>query len=118
MRILVFIVALVFALPVCAQGFFETLPDIPLMDGLVEVEEEAFSFDKPEGRILVGAAFVDKRIDEESLLTYYQQSLPQFGWRQIDAYSYFRNQERMEISIDEYNLRDRFDRILEIRISP
>lgn len=59
--------------------FFQGLPDIPLMEGLTEVEEEAYIFDKPEGRIAQASA-TGNGLSKNAIELYYRQSLPQFGW--------------------------------------
>ena len=97
-----------------AEGFFVGLPDVPLIEGAVELEERGLSFDKPEGRILIAAAALDDSISDSQLQTYYSQALPEFGWEDIDGFSYKRGREMLEISVlDEDGLR-----ILEVTISP
>ena len=86
MRVLIFLVALFLAFPVWAQSFFAGLPDVPLMPGLVELEERALSFDKPEGRILVGVASVDDSLLANQVQAYYAEVLPQFGWRVLGPF--------------------------------
>ena len=104
-----------FVLPVHAQSFFERLPDIPLMDGLVEIEDRAFSFDKPEGRILKAYAQVDAGVDAQSLISYYAQVLPEFGWKATSSLSYQRVDENLNmILIKKADGRH----VLEITISP
>lgn len=114
MRILVFLFCLFLAMPVSAQGFFAGLPDIPLMQGLEEIEDGALSYDKPEGRILVGVARVDDSISEKQVQAYYAESLPEFGWHALGAFSYIRGMEKLEIVVQ--NSGD--EKILEITISP
>ncbi|MCD8562709.1 MAG: hypothetical protein LRY54_01285 [Alphaproteobacteria bacterium] len=60
--------------------FFESLSDIPLMEGLSENTSEAYLFDKPEGRI-AGTAAYGKGISPGMAENYYRQALPQFGWK-------------------------------------
>jgi len=114
-RVLTFICALVL-LPasVMAQGFFVSLPDVPLMAGLEELEARALSFDKPEGRIMIGVAAAGDSVSQESVQSYYSQSLPQFGWREVGPFSYVRGLETLEISLKN----DGVQNILEITISP
>ena len=114
MRVLIFLVALFLVSPVWAQSFFTGLPDIPLMPGLVELEERALSFDKPEGRILVGAASVDDSLLANQVQAYYAEVLPQFGWRALEPFLYVRGTERLEIGFDDMGA----TKILEITISP
>ena len=97
-----------------AQSFFTSLPDVPLMPGLIELEDRALSFDKPEGRILIGVAAADDSVSRESVQSYYSQSLPAFGWRESGPYSYVRGLETLELSLQN----DGAQNILEITISP
>lgn len=60
--------------------FFTTLPDIPLMEGLEELSDQASIFDKPEGRIADVWA-VGRGVTRAEVESYYRQSLPQFGWK-------------------------------------
>lgn len=59
--------------------FFSAMNDIPLMEGLEELEGQGFIFDKAEGRIGALEAESD-RIKAAEALNYYALSLPQFGW--------------------------------------
>lgn len=59
--------------------FFSAMNDIPLMEGLDELEGQGFIFDKAEGRI--GALEAQStHIKAAEALNYYATSLPQFGW--------------------------------------
>jgi len=118
MKFLGFLICIFLALPAHAQSFFNTLPDVPLMAGLSELEGEALSFDKPEGRILVGVAMVDDSLAIKDVQTYYQRTLPQFGWRAVNANNYVRGDEALEISVPDYDSNNGANRILEFTISP
>jgi hypothetical protein len=80
-----------------APQFFSSLDDIPLMPGLQELPDQAFSFDKPAGRIIEVWASA-KNVQKVKILAYYQMALPQFGWGRIDDTSFFREQEKLTIS--------------------
>ena len=118
MKLFIFSILMVLAFPASAQSFFTSLPDVPLMSGLTEMEGEALSFDKPGGRILVGVALVDDSISNEELQSYYQRSLPQFGWRSVGPYEYVRGDESLEIFIPEDGANNTEKRLVEITISP
>ncbi|MCD8498390.1 MAG: hypothetical protein LRZ85_10205 [Alphaproteobacteria bacterium] len=97
------IILFVSALPALAQNtarFFESLPDIPLMEGLTELPSESSLFDKPEGRIAeVTAAGSD--ITFEAVTVYYKQSLPQFGWQLVktDPLLFKRDNEELRLEV-------------------
>ncbi len=104
----------VVAFPVLAQAFFLNLPDIPVMPGLVEIEERGLRYDKPEGRILFAAAKIDDSIDDSEIERFYSNALPQFGWVLVKPFIYVRGQERLAFSIQQ----DVNKKILEVQISP
>lgn len=81
------------AFPTWAQApqFFSSLPDVPIMRGLEEMEGETVSFDKPEGRIIQMKAFTDEK--PRKIIAFYKQTLPQFGWAQISETGFFRKDE-------------------------
>lgn len=58
--------------------FFESLPDIPLMEGLEEAEGSGYLFDKAQGRIAGGVA--QGAVEVSAIRAYYKGVLPQFGW--------------------------------------
>ncbi|MGH1456203.1 MAG: hypothetical protein ACRBDI_05435 [Alphaproteobacteria bacterium] len=95
------------------QQFFSTLQDIPLMKGLTEIEEHATSFDKPGGRIIQAYAII-KNYNEEDVMTYYNATLPQFGWGKSKQGHYYRNGEILKLSFEKNNN----THILKIMISP
>lgn len=85
-----------------APQFFSSLRDIPLMQGMEELESRAISFDKPGGRISESYAVIHdlRRVD---VLYFYQQTLPQLGWGQVSATSFFRQNEMLEFSFEEHD---------------
>ncbi len=80
-------------------AFFAALQDVPIMPGLVEMEDHSFSFDKPEGKITEVAALT-KGTAQSHILDFYQATLPQFGWGRVNESSFFRKNESLEISFD------------------
>lgn len=78
--------------------FFDSLYDVPVMPGLVEVSELGMSFDKPNGRISQAAAtYAGVKI--ESIYVFYDQSLSQMGWRKAEQGVYSREGEKLSISV-------------------
>ncbi|MCB1651401.1 MAG: hypothetical protein KDI46_05045 [Alphaproteobacteria bacterium] len=60
-------------------SFSAVIPDVPLVPGTVELEDQGVSFDKPGGR--VAESVVDMAdVSKAFVLWFYRQSLPQFGW--------------------------------------
>ncbi len=93
--------------------FFSSLNDVPLMQGMEEVESRAISFDKPGGRISEAYAVIYdlKKID---ILYFYQQTLPQLGWGQVSASKFFRQNEVIEFSFENVDGRN----IVKVMIGP
>ncbi len=80
--------------------FFESLYDVPVMEGLSEMKESSTSFDKAQGRIVYMVAS-GKNVQKDKVLAFYGQVLPQMGWTQTKAYIFIREQEKLEISFDK-----------------
>ena len=79
--------------------FFDSLYDVPVMPGLIEVPELSLSFDKATGRISQAAA-VYNGINIDAVFVFYDQSLRQMGWRKISQGGYVREGEKLSISIE------------------
>ncbi|MCB1562680.1 MAG: hypothetical protein KDJ75_03820 [Alphaproteobacteria bacterium] len=61
--------------------FFQTIPDMPLMQGLEELPDQTVIFEKPAGRIIdAAAALEDEALAPADVLTFYKETLPQLGW--------------------------------------
>ena len=101
MRILVLLIGLVFVWPVWAQGFFSHLPDIPLMEGLHEIEDSSFAFDKPEGRVLGVSAVLADSADVFQVESFYDSVLPQFGWSKAGEHMYVRAGETLHFVFED-----------------
>lgn len=94
-------------------AFFSTLPDIPLKPGLVELEEQSLSFDKPEGRIIESVALIESGSAEDTA-DYYRTVLPEFGWQKIGEQHYKREAEELRFHVDRVH----DDSYLVIRVYP
>lgn len=96
--------------PVLAETqFFRSVPDLPLLDGMVEIGEEAIIFDKPQGRYIE----VHATVDTQATLTRFIESLPQLGWEKAGEGRFVRDGEALEIHLYD----DSFD-FIAIVISP
>lgn len=92
------------ALPAGAQGssgeaYVAGIPDLPLMPGLTALPEGALVFDKPGGRIV--EAFARGKVAPQSVIGFYDQTLPQLGWQPQGRGSYQREGERLELDLGE-----------------
>lgn len=77
-------------------AFLSVMGDIPLMDGLQELDLDTLVFDKPSGRI-VQATAVGKGVKASSIAQFYRQTLPQLGWRNVAPNIFVREGEVLEI---------------------
>ncbi len=88
--------------PVSAQGsdrFVAGVTDVPLMPGLRAIPETTLVFDKPDGRLVRAAARGDG--DQAALWTFYDETLPQLGWRRLGRGHFFRDGENLRISVEK-----------------
>lgn len=81
--------------PVWAQ-FLPGTEDIPLMDGLVNVEETA-SFDNPSERMVLISA--ETKISAQKIFSFYKQTLANLGWQEIKPHSFKRGNDSFFIEI-------------------
>ncbi len=79
--------------------FFSSIPDVPLMDGLTELTDQTLVFDKPEGRIVESVALIDGQAPD-SVLRFYNDTLPQLGWARIAELSFRRENEVLKMSVE------------------
>jgi hypothetical protein len=94
---------LVFAAPVGAETlhapvFFEALYDVPVMPGLEEVKDQAMLFDKPDGRIASVVA-ASKTLNASDITRFYDESLPQLGWKKTSQNQYVRGSDRLVMDL-------------------
>ena len=79
---IVFALALICLAPMAtARSFLSTIADVPLADGLEELPDAGFVFDKPQGRIVQLTASHNAEITQQALMAFYQNSLPNLGWQ-------------------------------------
>lgn len=87
-----------FAQPVYVPG----TEDVPLMPGLASDDASSLVFDKPQGRIVEAAA--RGAVTRHAVVAFYDESLPQLGWRQTAASpgtkSFERDGERLSLDFD------------------
>ena len=80
-----------------AGQFVAGTEDVPLMPGLTSVAGSTLVFDKPQGRIVETEA--QGEVSRVKVLAFYAASLPQLGWRKIDAMQWRRGHERLTLDL-------------------
>ncbi|MFA6280779.1 MAG: hypothetical protein WC612_08375 [Bdellovibrionales bacterium] len=75
--------------------FAKAIEDLPLMEGLEVVEDKDVLFILGPERIAQTTA--KGRVDIDKIYYFYQQSLPQMGWREVTASLYERAGERLHV---------------------
>ena len=81
-----------------APVFFEALYDVPVMPGLEEVKDQAMLFDKPDGRIASVVA-ASKTLNASDITRFYDESLPQLGWKKMSQNQYVRGKDRLVMDL-------------------
>ncbi len=85
-----------------ADRFVSVIEDLPLMDGLIENENAAVTFETAGGRIAEAEA--RGNVDPGAAGRFYADVLPQLGWEsrtQTPALGlYLRERERLKITIE------------------
>ena len=82
-----------------ASGYVAGIPDLPLMPGLTPLPESGLVFDKPGGRIV--EAFAEGSMTSKSVRTFYDETLPQLGWRRETPGAYLREGERLSLDFSQ-----------------
>jgi hypothetical protein len=77
------------------DGYVADVADLPLMDGLSEVQDAGMAFDKPAGRIV--EAFAHGPVRARQVRAFYRRTLPQLGWERVGRDSYAREGERLSL---------------------
>ncbi len=77
-----------------AAGFVSTIEDLPLMPGLLE-EEGGMVFDSARGRIV--EAYATGPVSEAAVREFYDDTLPQLGWRPLGAGTFRRENEILKV---------------------
>ena len=81
------------------DAYVEGIPDLPLMPGLTAVPESGLVFDKPAGRIV--QAFAEGSMTMQSVMTFYDETLPQLGWQRAGVGDYLREGERLKLDLSQ-----------------
>jgi len=87
---------LIFMAGATAQGLFLSgIDDLPLMDGLNEVEGGTMLFDSPSGRIV--EALSTGKVTRKRVIRFYSETLPQLGWLETAPGHFTREDEVLKI---------------------
>lgn len=88
-----------------AQDTYRYVPgteDIPVYQGLVENKEARLLYDVVEGNI-VDTLFEGDASSYNNIKHFYEETLPQIGWKKVKYQIYERGDERLEL---DYSLSD------------
>ena len=101
-RTLVYSLVLVvaWAVPVGAgDQFVSVIEDLPLIDGLIENENAAVTFEAAGGRIVEAEARGD--VKPFDVVQFYDNVLPQLGWVAVDDSVFERESERLKLDVSK-----------------
>lgn len=73
--------------------------DVPVMPGLGAAESEPLVFDKPGGRIV--QAVLSGDVPRQAVLAFYDQTLPQLGWRRTADRVFVREGEELRLEFPQ-----------------
>lgn len=73
--------------------------DVPVMPGLASAESEPLVFDKPGGRIV--QAVLSGEVPRQAVLAFYDQTLPQLGWRRTADRVFVREGEELRLEFPQ-----------------
>ena len=77
------------------RPFVSAIDDLPLMPGLEEAPQGVMVFDTPSGRIV--EAIATGRVSRESVIEFYDATLPQLGWARPGLTTFAREGEILEL---------------------
>lgn len=80
------------------NAFFEALYDVPVMQGLEELKDQAMLFDKPDGKIASVVA-ASRALSAAEVAGFYEATLPQLGWKKTRQNQYVRGEDRLTMEI-------------------
>ena len=80
-----------------ADTFVFGFEDLPLMNGLNQIQQESVLFDTPQGRIVPASA--TGAVTREAVVSFYRETLPQLGWIALDDQTYRREGEVLRLEI-------------------
>ena len=81
------------------ENYVAGIHDLPLMPGLEALPDSGVVFDKPGGRIV--EAFAQGNVSPPSVTAFYDETLPQLGWRREAPGVYLREGERLQLAFSQ-----------------
>ncbi|MPZ09159.1 MAG: hypothetical protein GEU89_02985 [Kiloniellaceae bacterium] len=81
------------------DGYVAGIADLPLMPGLKALPDSGLVFDKPGGRIV--EAFAEGAMTRQSVVAFYDETLPQLGWQREAPGAYLREGERLKLDLSQ-----------------
>lgn len=96
-KVFLFLFILFFAASARTE-YYQFIPgfeDIPLMDGLAQIEDGVTSFDSPEGSFTEVNLHAEPRIKAEHVFAYYGAVLPALGWQKSTGNCFEREGESL-----------------------
>lgn len=97
-RVIILIGFLFFVGTAAVADYSAFIEDLPLMENMVEQQDNVVSFDKPAGRIIQTQAIT--KSTEKEVLNFYNLSLPQLGWTKAKDHSFKRDNETLTITVN------------------
>ncbi|CAO3416278.1 hypothetical protein [Azospirillum endophyticum] len=94
-----FLVPIPPALAADSGPFVPGTADVPVMPGLASAESEPLVFDKPGGRIV--QAVLSGQVPRQAVLAFYDQTLPQLGWRRTADRVFVRDGEELRLEFPQ-----------------
>ena len=85
--------------PDAEDGFVAGITDLPLIPGLHVVDDATVVFEKPGGRLVRAIAKGDRT--EEAFWRFYEETLPQLGWRTVKRGKFVRDKENLHIYVEK-----------------
>ena len=72
--------------------------NLPLIDGLNQIDDKCFLFDTPYGRII--HAFAIGKLDRIKVASFYNTTLTQLGWREVEQMKFYRDGEYLRVEVE------------------
>lgn len=80
-----------------AEAFVAGFEDLPLMPGLRQLDDAGMVFDAPSGRVV--EAWAQGPVTSAEVVAFYDETLPQLGWRPLGGARYRREGELLQLEI-------------------
>lgn len=83
-----------------SQVYLRYLPDVPLLAGMKELEDQSVLFDKAEGRVIESVVLAGGN-DARTVENFYAKTLPALGWEKAAPDRFLRNDEQLIVKWDK-----------------